>query len=88
MIRAVISDMDGVLYRGKHLIPGAKDFVSRLLENNIPFLFLTNNSEQTPLDLKRKLEVLGISGVKEENFITSAMATAEFLRSQKPGATV
>ncbi|QJR22677.1 NagD-like phosphatase, Actinobacterial subfamily [Brevinematales bacterium NS] len=88
MIRAVISDMDGVLYRGKHLISGAKEFVARLLEKNIPFLFLTNNSEQTPLDLKRKLETLGISGVKEENFITSAMATAEFLRSQKPGATV
>lgn len=88
MIRAVISDMDGVLYRGKHLITGAKDFVDRLLYYKIPFLFLTNNSEQTPLDLKRKLEALGIEGVKEENFITSAMATAEFLKSQKPGATV
>jgi len=88
MIQAVISDMDGVLYRGKHLIPGAKEFVQRLCEKGIPFLFLTNNSEQTPLDLKRKLESLGISGVSEDNFITSAMATAEFLRSQKPGATV
>ncbi|URA10099.1 HAD family hydrolase [Thermospira aquatica] len=88
MIRAVISDMDGVLYRGKNLIPGAKDFVTRLLERKTPFLFLTNNSEQTPIDLKRKLESLGIEGVREENFITSAMATAEFLRSQKPGATI
>lgn len=88
MIRAVISDMDGVLYRGKTLIAGTKDFVARLIEKNIPFLFLTNNSEQTPLDLKRKLESLGILGVEEKNFITSAMATAEFLQSQKPGATV
>ncbi|MCX7883133.1 MAG: HAD-IIA family hydrolase [Brevinematales bacterium] len=88
MIRAIISDMDGVLYRGKHLIPGAKDFVERLVQSGMPFLFLTNNSEQTPLDLQRKLEVLGISGVDEKHFITSAMATAEFLRAQKPGATV
>jgi NagD protein len=88
MIKAVISDMDGVLYRGKNLIPGAKEFVRRLVENSMPFLFLTNNSEQTPLDLKRKLEHMGIDGVQEENFITSAMVTAEFLKSQKPSATV
>ena len=46
---------------------------------------MTNNSEQTPIDLKRKLESLGIEGLGETNFITSAMATAEFLKSQRPG---
>jgi NagD protein len=82
MSKSIISDMDGVIYRGKQLIPGAKDFVSRLIESNTPFLFLTNNAEQTPLDLKLKLEGLGISGLTEDNFITSAMATAMFLKSQ------
>lgn len=86
--KSIISDMDGVIYRGKHLIPGAKDFIKRLNETQTKFLFLTNNSEQTPLDLKRKLEQLGIEGIKEENFITSAMATAQFLQSQNPKGTV
>lgn len=88
MIKSVISDMDGVIYRGGKLIDGADDFVKRLNDGNTPFLFLTNNSEQTPLDLKLKLESLGISGVTEENFITSAMATALFLKEQKNEATV
>lgn len=88
MIKSVISDMDGVIYRGGKLIDGADKFVSRLNESNTPFLFLTNNSEQTPLDLKLKLEGLGISEVTEENFITSAMATALFLKEQKPEAKV
>ncbi|RBH47099.1 TIGR01457 family HAD-type hydrolase, partial [Pseudomonas sp. MWU13-2860] len=82
MSKSIISDMDGVIYRGKQLIPGARDFVNRLTQEGTPFLFLTNNAEQTPLDLRLKLESLGISGVTEDNFITSAMATAMFLRSQ------
>lgn len=80
--------MDGVIYRGKKLIPGAKEFVHQLLHSKTPFLFLTNNAEQTPLDLKLKLEEMGIEGLHENNFITSAMATAMFLRGQKPNARV
>jgi NagD protein len=87
MIKSVICDMDGVIYRGKQLIPGATDFVQRLLSTNTPFLFLTNNAEQTPLDLRLKLESLGIHGLTEENFITAAMATAMFLKAQKESAT-
>ena len=84
---SVICDMDGVIYRGKELIPGAQDFVAHLRDSDIPFLFLTNNSEQTPLDLKRKLEALGIHGLTEANFITAAIATAQFLNAQRPHAT-
>ena len=87
-VKHVISDMDGVIYRGKTLIPGAKEFVLKLISGNTKFLFLTNNSEQTPLDLARKLERLGIEGLREENFITSAMATAAFLHNQRPAGTV
>lgn len=82
MCKGIISDMDGVVYRGGQLIPGAKEFVDRLIEIKKPFIFLTNNSEQTPKDLMLKLQSLGISGLTEENFITSAMATAEFLKTQ------
>jgi hypothetical protein len=84
---SVISDMDGVIYRGRHLIPGAQQFIDRMREREVNFLFLTNNSEQTPLDLVRKLAGLGISGLTEGNFITSAMATAQFLATQIPGGS-
>lgn len=88
MAKCVISDMDGVIYRGSELIPGAKEFIERLVESGTPFLFLTNSSEQTPLDLVKKLESKGLKGLKEENFITSAIATALFLKNQKPGASL
>lgn len=87
MPKSIISDMDGVIYRGKNLVEGAKDFIHRLNETGTKFLFLTNNSEQSPLDLLRKLEGMGVQGLTEENFITSAMATASFLKSQKPGGS-
>ncbi|HEX3020484.1 MAG TPA: HAD-IIA family hydrolase [Chitinispirillaceae bacterium] len=87
-VRNIISDMDGVIYRGKTLVNGASDFINRLYSGKTRFLFLTNNSEQTPLDLKRKLESLGIKGLSESNFITSAMATASFLSTQRPGGTL
>jgi NagD protein len=87
MASGVLCDMDGVLFRGRTLIEGAQEFVDRLLREGIPFLFLTNNSEQTPLDLRRKLEQLGVQGVTEDNFITSAMATAMFLKQQNQGST-
>ncbi len=84
---SVISDMDGVIYRGHQLIPGAKEFVTKLIKDKVPFLFLTNNAEQTALDLKRKLETLGIKGVQEDNFFTAAQATALFLKSQLSNGT-
>lgn len=87
MIKNVISDMDGVIYRGNQLIPGARDFIQKMLADGTNFMFLTNNSEQTPIDLLRKLEKLGISGLSEEHFFTSARATAEFLSRQKKNAT-
>lgn len=87
-IKNVISDMDGVIYRGKKVVDGAKEFIQNMRDKGIKFLFLTNNSEQTPLDLLRKLDSMGITGLTEENFITSAMATATFLANQKPGGTV
>lgn len=85
---SILSDMDGVIYRGNELIPGVKEFIARLRATETKFLFLTNNAEQTPLDLKRKLHGLGLEGIEEDNFITASMATAAFLKQQKPHGTV
>ncbi len=79
-------DMDGVLYRGSELIPGADAFVARLLERGIPFRFLTNNSQRTRRDVVAKLSRMGIT-VDEEHVFTCAMATARFLASRKPAGT-
>ncbi|MFN9976272.1 MAG: TIGR01457 family HAD-type hydrolase, partial [Phycisphaerae bacterium] len=78
--------MDGVLYRGSSLIPGADEFIIQLLEDDIPFLFLTNNSQRTRRDVATKLQRMGMP-VEEKHIFTCAMATARFLADQKPGGT-
>ena len=79
-------DMDGVLYRGPELIPGAAQFIEQLRKRAIPFRLLTNNSQRTRRDVVAKLAYMGID-VDEENVFTSAMATARFLAKQKPDGT-
>jgi NagD protein len=79
-------DMDGVLYRGPELIPGAAEFIAQLRLRAIPFRLLTNNSQRTRRDVVAKLAYMGID-VDETNVFTSAMATARFLARQKPGGT-
>jgi NagD protein len=86
MAQGLLIDMDGVIYSGDALIPGADKFIARLLEQKIPFMFMTNNSQRTRVDAVRKLEKLGIK-VSEDHVYTSAMATGKFLASQIPGGT-
>jgi NagD protein len=86
MKHGFLIDMDGVLYRGSELIPGADLFIRELRSRGIPFRLLTNNSQRTRRDVTAKLARLGID-VEEEHVFTSAMATARFLASQHPGGT-
>ncbi len=79
-------DMDGVLVREQQAVPGADRFIARLRELETPFLVLTNNSIYTQRDLAARLRVSGIE-VPEEAIWTSALATARFLESQRPGGS-
>ena len=81
-----IIDMDGVIYHGNRILPGAADFIEWLQRNNKKYLFLTNSSERTPRELHQKLVRMGLD-VPEEHFYTSALATAEFLKAQAPGSS-
>ncbi len=78
-----ILDMDGVVYHGNRLLAGAKEFVGWMNSHGKQFLFLTNSSERTPRELREKMIRLGID-IPEDQFYTSALATAEFLARQKP----
>jgi NagD protein len=84
--KGFISDMDGVIYHGNKILPGVKEFVAWLKKERKKFLFLTNSSERTPKELHEKLSRMGID-VEKHVFYTSALATAQFLSSQKPRGT-
>ena len=86
MRHGYLIDMDGVIYRGSEPIPGAADFIRRLQRNDVPYLFLTNNSAYTQLDVVVKLRKFGIE-TSQEHVYTAALATAEFVHRQKPNGT-
>jgi NagD protein len=85
-IKNWLMDMDGVLVREEHAIPGAGEFIRRLTETGTPFLLLTNNSMWTRRDLAARLRAGGLD-VPEESIWTSALATAKFLEDQRPGGS-
>ena len=82
-LRAVLLDMDGVLYHGDRPLPGAIDFLGRLA--GLPHLFLTNNPIQSPESVAEKLWRMGFPAVAPEQVLTSAMATAVWLERERPG---
>ena len=84
--RGILCDMDGVIYHGNKILPGTQDFIDWLQKTGMPFLFMTNSSERSPRELSEKLHRMGIA-IEESRFYTSAMATAAFLASQKPGGS-
>src|SRR5260370_35396200 len=67
-------DLDGVIYRGNALLPGAREFVEWLQEHNKKFLFLTNNSFASEMQVLEKLERLGIA--TDETHLLGAGQTA------------
>jgi NagD protein len=82
-IESWLTDMDGVLIHEGSLIPGADEFIRRLRDSGRRFLVLTNNSIYTPRDLRARLAYTGID-LPEDAIWTSALATAQFLETQRP----
>ena len=85
-LKSYIIDMDGVIVAGHTVIPGAEDFINRLTGRGCKFLILTNNPIYTPADLQHRLQAIGLN-IPAKRFYTSAMATAQFLNSQRPKGT-
>lgn len=80
--RLFLLDLDGTMYLGKILIPGAKRFIRQLREQGIRYVFLTNNSSRSASDYLRKLTGFGIP-VTIDNIFTSGQATGMYLSGKK-----
>ncbi|MXX50487.1 MAG: HAD-IIA family hydrolase [Chloroflexi bacterium] len=83
-IIAIISDMDGVLWRGMFALPGLGEFFDLLFARDLDFVLATNNSRNTPADYVRKLAKLGIAGLQERHIVTSGTATISYLQTRYP----
>lgn len=80
-MKSWLIDMDGVLVHEGKALKGAKEFLDRLKEKDIPHLILTNNSIFTPRDLSERLGNSGLD-VPADSIWTSALAAASFLEKQ------
>ncbi|TXC91197.1 TIGR01457 family HAD-type hydrolase [Metabacillus litoralis] len=85
--KGYLIDLDGTMYRGSEQIEAASEFVTYLAKNNLPYLFVTNNSSQTPQQVAEKLNRFQISATKESVFTTS-QATANYISEEKENATI
>jgi 5'-nucleotidase len=84
--RSWLCDMDGVLIAQGRMVDGADRFLERLHNTSSAFLVLTNNSLFTPREISGQLAALGLR-VDESQLWTSALATAKFVQSQRPGGS-
>lgn len=86
-IRCFLLDMDGTIYLGNRLLPGAAEFISVLRRQGLDFLFLTNNSSRDKQAYVDKLAALGIMAGRDR-VLTSGEATAIYLQRVRPGARI
>lgn len=77
-IRALIIDMDGVLWHGEQPLAGLKEFFQWLREKQLPFILATNNAGMTQDEYVAKLARMGVT-VAHNEILTSSMATALYL---------
>jgi HAD superfamily hydrolase (TIGR01450 family) len=82
-IRAYLLDLDGVVYRGEQLLPGARDLVEWLDASGRKVLFLSNNSIATPQEVEAKLARLGMPR-PEGRVLTAGQAAARVLAARFP----
>lgn len=80
-----VFDLDGTLYLGDSLIPGAAETVGWLRAEGARVVFLTNNPTRLPAAYAAKLTALGIPAARED-VISSTDALLRYLHAQAPGA--
>ena len=86
-IQCFLMDMDGTIFLGNQLLPGAVEWLALLESNGIAYMFLTNNSSRSRVEYAQKLQKLGLP-VREEKIFTSGEATAIYLKQNFPGASL
>lgn len=87
LARGYIFDLDGTIYLGDHLLPGALETIDALRGAGCQILFLSNNPTRAIADYVTKLTKLGIEA-GPENILTTLETTTRWLLQHAPGATV
>ena len=68
-VKCFLMDMDGTIYLGNQLLPGARDWLALLDEKQIAYYFLTNNSSRSKMEYVEKLQRLGLDIRKKDLYL-------------------
>lgn len=83
-IRAVVLDMDGVIWKDTEPIGDLPAIFRSLREKNIQYVFATNNAMRTAEDYLAKLDGMGVKDVELWQIINSQMAVSFLLKKSYP----
>ncbi|WP_459194128.1 HAD-IIA family hydrolase [Halosimplex sp. J119] len=82
-VRGVIVDLDGTVYRGEGVLPGAADALAELRSRGIRLCFCSNNPTKTPAEYVERLAGMGIEA-DESEILPASTVTRDFLRDHYP----
>ena len=85
--KGFICDMDGVIYHGDRLLPGAAEMITRARALGRRILFFTNNTSRSPLEYVERLNRMGLA-VTRADILTAGDVTVHYLRQRHPDARV
>jgi len=85
--RAYLFDLDGTIYLGEELLPGAGELLDQLRRRQLPVRFLSNNPTRDPAQYAAKLAGLGVECVAAE-VINPVVTTVNWLLAEHRDAVV
>ena len=84
---AYVFDLDGTIYLGEHLLPGAKRMIEELRRREIPVRFLSNNPTKDPHQYAEKLDRLGLT-TPITDIANTVVTTVRWLQENRPAAVL
>ena len=77
----IATDLDGTIYLQSKIIPGVKDSFKDAKNNNFKFIFITNNSSETPYQVKRKLEYMLSNEINLNDIVSPLVILKDYLKN-------
>lgn len=81
-MKAILIDLDGVIYENARIIPGAIDTLRWLQQEQIPWLFITNTTSRSRSELVEKLSAMGMD-IEVDRILTPPVAALAYMQSRK-----
>ena len=87
-IKAFAVDLDGVMWEGSRLLPGAREFLQWCASTGKPVAFVTNTVSLSRGQIIEKFRRLGVTEAEEAQVFSAGRAAALYIASRQAGARV